>query len=429
VKFSRNNAMRKLSVSTFAKNVLLIAGGSAVGQLLAVVVSPVLTRLFTPEQFGVLAIYIASIMLLSGIATLRYELAIPLPRKDVVATCLLKIALGSSVIVSFFVGVVLLIWGRDILAFFGLDSLIPYRAFLPLGVFLLASYQSFSYWAIRKGHYRVLAKTKLIQSVGNVTAQLASGLLSFGALGLLLGDLLGRSLGILQLAKTAPEHFIKLNIPLLINAAIRYKKFPLFSTISGFVNRLGLQLPQFFLASMYGPGVAGWYLLVQRIMGAPVNLIGQAVSQVFLNKIADIRREQPGNAYKFYMKMIKRMFFLGALPILCVGIILGWGFEWIFGERWEEAGRMMQVLSPMYAVQWVFSPTSQVLMVFEKQEVQLIWDMFRLLTLSVGFFYASRVNLEVMSTIVLISVILTFNYFILGLLNIYILRQARNYER
>jgi len=413
---------QRLLRSAFARNVLVIASGSTLGQLVVVVASPVLTRLYTPEQFGVLGVYIASIVLLSGLSTLRYELAIPIPKDDDTAKLLLQLALGLSLSFTSALGLVLLFAGDILFGWLEWETLAPYAAFLPLGTFLIASYQSLTYWAVRKGHYRTIAVTKLWQGLGNVTAQLVLGLVGIGALGLLIGDAVGRSAGITRLARSVPRLFYWPGTRTLLATALRYKKFPIWSTGSTLINRLGLQLPQLFMASAFGPREAGWYLLTQRVLGMPTSLVGQAVAQVFLNQIAEIRRERPEQASAFYLKIVGRMAFMGGLPILGLGVILGEAFGWLFGKEWEPAGRMMQVLAPMFAAQWTFSPTSQILIVFERQELQFIWDLFRLSLLSLALFYAHWVNLGALGAVTAISVAMTLAYFVLGLMNYQIVR-------
>ena len=408
---------RRLPGGAFARNVLVIAGGSTLGQLLAVAASPLLTRLYAPEQFGVLGVYMASIALLSGVATLRYELAIPLPKDGATAKRLLQLALGLSLGFALTLALVLLWFGSTLLGWLGWDELIPYTAFLPLGTFLIASYQSLTYWAVRSGQYRIIATTKLWQGVGNVTTQIALGLVGAGALGLLAGDAVGRSAGITRLARGVPGLFRLPDARALLDTARRYRKFPIWSTGSTFINRFGLQLPQLFMATAFGPREAGWYLLTQRVLGMPTSLVGQAVAQVFLNRIAEIRREQPQRAPGFYLGIVGRMALMGGLPILVLGVSLGGAFGWLFGKEWSTAGRMVQILAPMFAAYWTFFPTSQILIVFERQELQLVWDVLRLVLLGSALAYARWADMDALGSTAAISAAMTFAYLVLGVMN------------
>jgi len=422
VKKSLSGLWRSLPGGAFARNVLVIASGSTLGQFLVVAASPLLTRLYTPEQFGILGVYMASILLLSGVSTLRYEMAIPLPKEDAAAKHLLQLALGLSLGFSLILGLILF-WGAEaLLRWLRWGELAPYAAFLPLGTFLIASYQSLTFWAVRSGLYQDIAATRLWQGLGNVITQLVLGLIGVGALGLLTGDAVGRSAGITRLARGVPNLFQRPDLKALREAASRYKKFPIWSTASTFINRLGLQLPQLFMATAFGPREAGWYLLTQRVLGIPTSLVGQAVAQVFLNRIAEIRREEPDRALAFYLNIVKRMALVGGLPILFLGIVLGGAFGWLFGEEWKTAGRMVQILAPMFAAQWTFSPTSQILVVFERQELQFVWDVLRLALLGSALVYVHFVNFDVVGAAIAISMAMAIAYFVLGAINYSVLR-------
>lgn len=415
---------RTLSRGTFARNVLVIASGSTLGQLLVVAASPLLTRMYTPEQFGVLGVYIAGILLLSGIATMRYELAIPLPAEDREARSLLQLALGLSAGFSALLLVVSLVGKGFPLAWVGLEELQPYAPFLPLGTWLISSYQSLTYWAVRKGRYHTLAATKLWQALGNIAVQLVLGITKLGTLGLLLGDAAGRSAGITQLARGVPGLFTPSCTGELLQVARRYSKFPMWSMGSTLINRLGLQLPQLFVATTFGPREAGWYLLTQRVLGTPISLVGQAVAQVFLNRIAELRREDPERAPGFYLGIVTRMALVGGLPILVGGFLLGEAFGWIFGPEWVPAGRIVQLLTPMFAIQWTFSPTSQILIVFERQELQLLWDASRLVALAASLYYVRWTGGDVFAAVTAISMAMSLAYLGLGAMNYHAVRTS-----
>ena len=417
-----SNLLTRLPGGAFARNVIVIASGSTLGQLLVVAASPLLTRLYSPEQFGVLGMYLASVALLSGVSTLRYELAIPLPRQDDTARHLLQLALGLSLGFSLFLALVLFCAGDALLGWLKWGTLAPYATFLPLGTFLIASYQSLTYWAVRRGKYRVIATTKMLQGIGNVITQLLFGLAGLGVLGLFAGDVVGRSAGIASLIRGVPSLFKRPDPSVLLGIAKRYRKFPIWSTGSTLINRLGLQLPQIFMATVFGPREAGWYLLTQRVLGVPISLVGQAVAQVFLNRIAEIRREQPELALAFYSNTVKRMALVGGFPIVVLGLILGGSFGWLFGKEWETAGRMVQILSPMFAAQWTFSPASQILIVYERQELQLFWDTLRLILLMLALVYTRWVGLGALESTGIISIAMTSAYLILGVINYHAVR-------
>jgi len=369
--------VRRLPLGTFGRNVALLSAGTALGQGIVVLASPVLTRLYAPEDFGVLAVYMALVSVVSTVASLRYELAIPLPERDADARSLLQLALVLVLAVSVVLAGVVGFWGGALAAWLKVPALEPYIWLVPAGVALVGAYQALTYWAVRQGAFGAVARTKLSQGLGNVLTQVLLGLLGSKAAGLLVGDVAGRSAGIATLARRAG--FVgKVEGHRLAAVAVRYRKFPLLSAGSSLINAAGLQLPQLLLAGFYGPQVAGWYLLVQRVMGSPTSLVGQATAQVYLREAARLRREAPERLRALYFATGRKLLLLGAVPIGAVGLVAPWVFAPIFGRAWETAGRYMQVLVPLFVLQFVVYPLSQTLNVLERQELQFLWDLLRL---------------------------------------------------
>lgn len=138
---------------------------------------------------------------------------------------------------------------------------------------------------MRKHAFSQIAQTTLGQSIGMMLTQIGLGLSGLDPVGLLLGDAVGRVSGSGALATSVWRRdgvlLKRVSTSSLRRVAVRYRKFPLFSSGSGLLNSAGLQLPSFLLAEFYSPQVAGWFSLGQRVIGTPMALVGQAVAQVY----------------------------------------------------------------------------------------------------------------------------------------------------
>ena len=176
-----------------ARSVAVLAGGTALGQAITVLASPILTRLYAPEDFGVLAVYSSILGILSVIASWRYELAIPLPEQDEDAVNLVALSLGIVVLMSMVVGLGAWLLGEHVVQWLNAPGLQPYLWLLPVGTLLVGSYQIFNYWAVRKQAFGAIARTKLYQGLGAALTQVASGFLKSGPLGLIVGQIVGQS--------------------------------------------------------------------------------------------------------------------------------------------------------------------------------------------------------------------------------------------
>jgi O-antigen/teichoic acid export membrane protein len=376
----------------FARNVAVLAGGTALGQAVVVLASPILTRLYTPEDFGALAVYASILLVLVVVASFRYELAIPLPGDDNTAGHLLLLALAIVVGLSLLSGLGIWLLGARIVSWVNTPNLERYLWLLPMSLLGAGIYQALSYWAIRMRAFRQIALTKLNQGLGMVLTQIGVGLLQGGPMGLVLGDVVGRVCGSGTLAALALRSERRLPNRIewrnLSKAAFRYRRFPLISSGGSLLNTMGLNLPPLLLAVLYGPQVAGWFALGQRVLGVPMALVGQAVAKVYLGEISRLKREDPTALRPLFRQTALRLFLLGA-PLIVILVLGGpWIFAWVFGEGWRQSGVYLQILGAMFLAQFVVVPLSQTLNVLERQDLQLAWDAGRLV-LTVGVLVAA----------------------------------------
>ena len=283
----------KLPGGTFGRSVVTLASGTAIAQVFLALALPVLARLYTPADYGALAVYSSTLTVLIVVASLRYELAIPLPEDERMAGSLLVLAFillaGTTAVVS------LLVWlgGDAFVAAVKVPALLPYRWLIPLGFAGAGTYQALSYWAIRRGAFGRVARTKLSQGTGQVVTQVALGLARMGAPGLLIGDVVGRVAGGGGLALLALRDRPAAGVTRasLVAAASRYRRFPLLTTWSGLLNIGSLQLPSILFAASFGAAAAGLYALSYKMLVLPTMLVAQAVGQVFLSRAATVARE------------------------------------------------------------------------------------------------------------------------------------------
>lgn len=383
----QNIARKLLPRGRFARNVSILAGGTALSQALAVMAAPILTRLYSVEDFGYFQIYISIMAFCSLAVTLRYEQAIFLPEKEEVAANVFAITLLSVAVMSLIAAVAAVAIQRVNLLPRSIEPLRRYLWLIPLGICGAGIYQSLSFWALRQKAYGRISGTKITQVGGLVTTQASLGFLHTGPVGLLLGDIVGRTAGSVNLARFAWEKSRNLLRAIrgrgMWYAAVRYRHFPTVSTGAALIGVAATAFPPILMAQLYGAKVLGWYALGDRVLGAPALLVGQAVSQVFSVEAAGLSNSDPSSLRTLFLRSIKRLLLLGIIPFLLF-VFFGPGlFQFVFGKAWREAGVYAQLLALMHYVAFVGWPMTPTLNVLEEQFWQLGWDAGRLvLTLS-----------------------------------------------
>jgi lipopolysaccharide exporter len=381
---SRGLRWLKVPGGAFGRSVVTLASGTAIAQLLLALAMPVLSRLYTPADYGALAVYSSTLAVLLVLASLRYEAAIPLPEDDEVAVSLLVLAFLLLAAMTALVSLVVWLAGGAFVTVVKVPALRPYLWLIPLGFIGAGTYQALSYWAIRRREFGRVAQTKLRQAGGQIVAQVTLGIVGTGAPGLLIGDMIGRVAGGggLALLFLRERPHARVTRSTLAEVAARYRRFPLLTTWSGLLNIGSLQLPSIVFSASFGVAAAGLYALSFKMLVLPTMLVGQAVGQVFLSRAATLARE-PERLRQLTERTALALFACG-LPVFGA-VALGGPqlFAIVMGSEWEQAGRYAQILAPWFIVWLVSSPLSGLLNVREWQGSALVFTAFEF-TLRLG---------------------------------------------
>jgi len=384
----------------FARSVAVLAGGTAGAQLLMIAASPILTRLYTPEDFGLLAVYMSLLSLFTVISSMRYELAIPLPESDQEAAYLTLLSLFIVVFVTIISGVAVVFAGSYAAKLLGTPKLANFFWLLPVGIFLIGSYQVFNYWALRTKSFPTIAKTRIRQTISTVTIQVIG--FKLGGITLVLGQAVGQGAGTLTLAKPAikrPEFkgwkWVDLKI-----VAKRYRNFPLFSTWSGLANTAGMQIPPLMFAALFSPAIAGFYAIAHRVLALPTGLIGGAIGNVFFSNAAEDYRK--GQLQPLFENVLDKLVMI-SIPIMVLLIFAGPTlFEFVFGTDWKQAGIFAQWMAVWIGMVFISSPLSVLFSIVEKQAVGLFFQSIMLIVRVIVIFIGYRLD-NVLLTIIMFS--------------------------
>lgn len=398
--FMRNSVSRILPKNAFARGVGVLVGGTAGAQLLLVAASPVLTRLYTPQDFGLLAVFAGLLALIGVVASLRYELAIPLPEAEGeaanIAALGLLIVLGMTGLAA--LGVIF--FAESVTHALGVPALARHGWLLPLGVAMGGVYNVFNYWSVRTKRFSTIAGTRLRQALATIAIQLAAFKLGAGAL--ILAQVAGQSVGAASLARPALARpaFRAASWHGIAAVAVRYRRFPIFSTWAGLFNTAGTQLPPLLFAALFSPAAAGLYILANRVLQLPMSLVGAAIGQVFFASAAQARRE--GGLAPLVAGLHARLAHIGLPPALILALIGPELFAFVFGAEWRQAGEFARWMAPWLYLVFVSSPLSTLFAVMERQREALVFQ-FILLISRVAAILFGALQGDLMLTIILFA--------------------------
>jgi O-antigen/teichoic acid export membrane protein len=374
--------MQRLARSAFVRKAGVLSAGTVAGQVLLVAVTPLLTRLYGVEDFAVLGLMVALFGVIGIVPSLRYELLLPLAKDEKAFGDSLLLSLVAVVVFGGVLGLVLGFGGGWILPPLGMELLVPY-VWLVVVIFLLVGiYNALSLALTCQGKVKAVSATKIDQAANAVTVQVMMGALVAGPLGLLVGFGVSQASGVLsfwrKLQGTMRDAWARNSPGRLWKLARKNWKFPVISAPAAMVGRLSGSVPLPMLAAFYGPEVAGWFVLGQRLLAMPMVLVGRAVAQVFVAEFGRRTTQGKGNLDTFFLKVSGSLFAVG-VPVIGVLMVAGpWLFEVVFGEGWREAGEYARLLAAMYVAQFAVAPLAQTLNLSGRQFAQFVWDVGRL---------------------------------------------------
>lgn len=406
---------RNLRRSGFAKNVLLIAGGTALSQAVTMAFSPLVTRIYSPEEYGVLTLFNSILGITALVGSLKYELVIPIVDDEEHAIDGVVLSFVILIVLSLVSSLSLLFFGAPILRWIGAEQLISYWYVIPIGTFLVQGYRIVTQYAYRQKNFRDISRTKAIQGIVGNLSKIASGVLGFGVIGLLFSKVLTDSVGLTTLSRPLVREKAQLrltNLRRLKTLAARHFRFPLYQFPSTLIAQFSITLPVFFLGSTFDSQVVGAYGLANSIVRLPIGLIGNSVSSVFFAEAASIGKEKPRELKKLSDKLFRRMIIMGFAPLIALLMFAPSMFSFVFGISWLEAGNFARVLSVLVFAEFIFSPVSRVFEIFEKQKQALMLNVVTVISGIVIFGVARCVGASQYVTVLVYTIAMSFTHLV-----------------
>lgn len=383
-------------VASFKKGFFYLVIGSGMSQAIPIAVTPILTRIYSQEDFGLLALFISFCSVLSVIATARYEMAVSQPKneKDSIALVLLCwwITLGLSVLL------LLIIWlfNSEISLLLGNEKIGPWLYFSPIIVLSAGAIQSLNYWFNRNKDFNITSSGKVIQGGGTAGVQTLAAINALTG-GLIVGRVIGQLLaGIYMLVNFIVRNKLNLkktSITDIKKNATTYRRLSIYSSMGALLDSTALQVPVVFISKFFDSQSAGMFSLTFRILNMPMALLSTAISQVLFQKIIDKKNK----GQDFTWLIIKIFFLLVVIMIPFVIFVEFWGedcFAFVFGEDWRYAGKLASIISIAVAVRFCVSPLSIVLMLKENVKLGTAWQVLYFTTIVLVLYFNQNKDLE-----------------------------------
>lgn len=399
------------SQSEFNKNILTLMTGTSIAQAIPIAISPILTRIFTPSDFGLFALYISISGMIAIVSTGRYELAMMLPKEDDDALHLVFLSLIISLVISFICLLLVFVFNSELTSFLKNESISTWLYFIPLTILLSGAYQSLYYWNNRQKKFKNLSISKIVQTSTTVTTNLGLGYLIAGPVGLVLGNVLGQFSSVFYFAKSFIKSIRNKNIcySRIKKIAHRYRKFPQFDAPSALLNMASSHSVHIFFNIFFGAVSSGYYFLVQKVFGLPLMLIAASVQDVFKEEVARVHKME-GNTRKIFIETFFKLAKLSIIPAILIYFFAIDFFVFFFGEKWGAAGVYVQILTPVFLIRFISFPLSFMFYIAEKQHINIIGQFVQFLSVVIVMVIGHNHN--PIYTVQLLSVISSIFYLV-----------------
>ncbi len=383
--------------------------------MIPILMSPVLTRIYSPADFGVLAVFMAFTSTVGAIANGRYEAAILLPEKDEEA---MNVAAVGAVI-SVFLGLCFLfltyLFQKPIAELLDHAQLAHWLYLFPVSSLFISVGSLLNQLNLRDKDYANIMRFHVSRSVGQSVVQLVVGFLKPGEVGLVAGQVFSQAAGntvLLRKYGSVPLWRSVLSPKEMVRLAKKYANFPKFSIWAVLANTLSFNMISMLISVLYSASTLGFYSIVNRVLGMPMTVIGDAIGQVFQREARD-EITSSGRAAAILRATLLRLT-LVSLPVFAILYIYSSEmFLIVFGEQWAVAGEYAKLLIPLFFVRFLAVPVMAILNLYEKQRIALLWQIGLLLLVMVSASIAKGTGAGIEQFFIVLTGLLMIHYLLL----------------
>ena len=326
--------------------------GSVTARIIGFALTPIISRLFTPSDFGIFGSFVAVSSIIAAGVTLEYSAAIMLPPKKENAMNLLAFSFFCTFAITFLCLMFCIFTPAAVNGAMNTDGI------WPLGLLVLATFaagvsKSCQAWSVRVKAFKHTSASEVIRSITSNGAKIGFGFLKGGFAGLIISNILANVLVSINLFRVLLPDLLSLRghirWDVMKRLAKDYRDFPMYSASQNVINAVAVGLPVLSLTHFYGKEVAGAYAFTMSTLNVPMSFILTALRQVLFQKASESQHQKASLA-NLYVKTTAGLFVMVLFPSL---ILFMWApqlFSWVFGSQWHMAGEIARNLVPWFAV-------------------------------------------------------------------------------
>ncbi len=374
----RSNVQTMRHKGSFAQNFAITFSGTAFVAILGLLVTPIMSRIYSPQSYGLFAVFNSIVNNVSLVSTFLYPSAFILPRLRKRFLALVQLTVGLSVVAFLLLVLAIVLFRQPLLLLLNAEQLGNWVYLVPVTVFLFNIDVVMGAWYLRTKDFKKRAGIEAAAALTGRGLTLGYGALTHGNVGgLILGDIFSKTVAFFSLLfngihRHLGEIFSNVSWARIKAVAYEFREYPMYVMPTGYLNVVASQLPVFFLTSSFGTGAVGLYAFSTSLLELPIGLIGNAVAPVFLQKATETHLNEPERLKELCLSLYNKLFYIGLLPFGVITVFGDWIFGFVFGKQWIMAGLFTSYLGYYYVFKLAGYATGPIYAVLRRQRLALL---------------------------------------------------------
>ena len=401
--------MRSKSYSNFLSQVLVLLKGNTVAQIIPIIITPIITRLYSIESIGALAVFVSMSSIIAALSPAGLEQAVVLANSHRRANRVVLIA-GISVVIFSLISWLLITFFKTVAPSNRLlVELDKFVWLIPVASALMASTNILNQYHLRHSALKNISNGIILKFTSLGIIQVGLGLLTKIESGLVWGRISSNMAQFLFVSRSLKIKNFRSSRFEMIATLKRYKKFPIFTVWGTFANISAIYIVSVLIANFYSIREAGEFALMQRVLVIPIFFIGQAFGQIYYKHII-AERYKTGSGLKSYRNAIVLLSISGMMifiPLYFFGIDF---IDMFLGGKVEDISIYVKILAPMFLIRYIANPLSMTLNAFERQELNMVWQGALFASIIAVFFISNLLNYDLPQLLRIYSVVVSFMY-------------------
>lgn len=401
------------------KGILQLASGTAVSQLIVLLTTPILTRYYSPHDFGIAAFFLSFLIFMAPLASLNYYQAIILPKNEQNALNVSRLCVIISLGIFILVNLPVFFLMRPALgSFFKMPELTPIFWLIPVAILLRSLYLILTAYTARRRAFVLQSRARIAQTLAERGLALAIGFAGqVSSLTLVftrfISFIIEAALLFYAFLRRDPAQETDEKVRTIRELAKDYREFPLFSSSAMLLANGSSQLPLLLLPVLYSPTVCGLFALGNRLFQLPMQLLGESIRNAYYKEVIDRIHQGEENCSGF-LNLRKHLVAAGMFPFIFLLFFGEFLFKTVFGEQWAKAGTYAGILGFFFFFQFISTPISSLFNAYQKQRYLMLISALlfvnNLLSLLIGAYLGSPTKGFILLTINGISIYVLMNY-------------------